>query len=37
MKDYTIKDAEKASEMVMGYELGKELNIDKSKNKGIER
>ncbi|MEE0137721.1 zincin-like metallopeptidase domain-containing protein [Fusobacterium ulcerans] len=32
-----IKDAEKASEMVMGYELGKELNIDKSKNKGIER
>lgn len=32
-----IKEAEKASEMVMGYELGKELNIEKSKNKGIER
>lgn len=32
-----IKEAEKASEMVIGYELGKELNIDKSKNKGIER
>lgn len=32
-----IKDAEKASEMVIGYELGKELNVEKSKNKGIER
>lgn len=32
-----IKEAEKASEMVVGYELGKVLNIAISKEKGIER
>jgi antirestriction protein ArdC len=32
-----IKDAEKASEMVVGYELGKVLNVERSKEKGIER
>lgn len=32
-----IKEAEKASEMVIGYELGKVLNVERSKEKGIER
>lgn len=32
-----IKEAEKASEMVVGYELGKVLNVERSKEKGIER
>ena len=31
-----IKEAEKASEMVVGYELGKVLNVERSKEKGIE-